>query len=101
MTNYSNPLFLQEKGKKNFFPLPLSQNEFYVCKEHQANGPQRLKFSINSKDSDLAEQKQHMNLFSASSQHPSNRLQEPSCLAHLTPCTTALRMRREVLRLSI
>ena len=90
--------FYKKKGKRIFFPLPLSQNEFYVCKEHQANGPQRLKFSINSQDSDLAEQKQHMNLLSESSQHPSNWLQEPSCSAHLTPCTTALSMRREVLK---
>lgn len=90
--------FYKKKGKR-IFSLPLSQNECYVWKEHQANRPQRLKFSINSQDSDLTEEKQHVNLLSESSQHPSNWLQEPSCSAHLTPCTTELSMRGEVLRL--
>lgn len=47
--------FYKKKGKRTF-SLPLSQNEFYVCKENPANRPQRLKFSINSQDSDLTEQ---------------------------------------------
>ena len=59
--------YKKTKKKKT---LPLSDNECYICKEHQIERTLRLKFSINSQESDLTEQKQSLKLLCEFSSSP-------------------------------